>query len=344
VSGSTVAQTGFENVDLSAAVSGSSTIAITAATMGSQIAGSTQVETITGGLGNDSIYGYQGTDVIDGGAGNDTLYIINNASSSSSPFAHNNITGATTGTIGNTNLVNVENVVISGNANGTTTVDLSAQTEAFVISAAGVAVGYTTTTGAGATNTPALAITGGGGADTITGSSLVDTIVGGAGADVISASSGADNITGGAGADVLTGGAGADTFVFTTVTDSNEAGGIDRITDLVLDGATGDLLDFTLTGTLTVKSVSLSTTAKAAADTVAEITALFNSTNGTAGATNLFTGPTAGVANATALLVTMSDGTLMVVDVDGNGTFSAADVVIDVTGVTATSFGTGNFI
>jgi len=171
----------------------------------------------------------------------------------------------------------------------------------------------------------------------LTGTAAANVITGGALADTISGGDDADTITGGAGADSLTGGSGADRFVYTTVTDSNESGGIDRITDLVLNGSSGDLLDFTLTGTLTVATANLGA-AKSPADTVAEITALFNSTNGTNAVTF------AGSSNAKALLVTATDGTLLIVDVNGDGAFTAADVVIDVTGVTATSFGTGNFI
>ena len=105
----------------------------------------------------------------------------------------------------------------------------------------------------------------------------------------------------------------------------------------MLNGAAGDLLDFTLTGTLTVATATLGA-AKTAADTVAEITALFNSNNGT-NATKFTAG-----ANATALLVTATDGLLLVVDVNGDGAFTTADVVIDVTGATVTAFATGNFI
>lgn len=145
--------------------------------------------------------------------------------------------------------------------------------------------------------------------------------------------------SGGAGADNLTGGLGADTFVYTTVTDSAPAGGIDRITDLVLNGAAGDLLDFTLTGVATVRTASVAA-ALTAADTVAEITGLFNSATGTEGAAELFTG---GV-NATGVLATFTDGTLLIVDVNGDGAFTVADTVIDVTGVTTTSFTTAVFI
>jgi Ca2+-binding RTX toxin-like protein len=163
-----------------------------------------------------------------------------------------------------------------------------------------------------------------------TGTALADYIVG---------SATANTITGGAGADVLTGGAGSDIFVYTTVTDSAVAGGIDKITDLVLNGSSGDTLDFGMTGTLTVRTAAVAA-AIAAADTVSEITGLFNSTNGTEAVGEQFT---AG-GNATAVLATFTDGTLLVVDVNGDGAFTTADVIINVTGVTTTSFTTAVFV
>jgi Ca2+-binding RTX toxin-like protein len=252
--------------------------------------------------------------------------------------------GAATVTELNTSTVAVD---ITG-ATAATAVSLGAGDIAFTLSGArnaGVALTATTASATG-TLTEALVqsrmqynLTGTTAANTITTGDLADTIDGGAAADTITGGDGADNITGGAGADNLTGGNGADVFVYTTVTDSNEAGGIDRITDLVLNAANGDRLDFTLTGTATVRTATVAA-AKAAADTVAEITGLFNSTNGTEDAGELFTGG----GNATAVLATFTDGTLLIVDVNGDGAFTAADVVIDVTGVTATSFTTAVFI
>jgi len=209
---------------------------------------------------------------------------------------------------------------------------------------------YVDLSAATGTGTNGLSLTGGSNlkGDTLIGAAASDTISGGDGNDVLTGNGGTDSlvggngndvITGGAGADTLTGSSGIDTFTYTTVTDSNEAGGIDRITDLVLNGASGDLLDFTLTGALTVRTASVAA-AKSAADTVAEITGLFNSTNGTESAAELFT---AG-GNATAILATFTDGTLLIVDVNGDGAFTVADVVIDVTGVTSTSFTTACFI
>jgi hypothetical protein len=98
----------------------------------------------------------------------------------------------------------------------------------------------------------------------------------------------------------------------------------------------GDLFDFTLTGTLTVATASVSA-ALTAADTITEITGLFSSTGSNA---TKFTGG----SNARAILATFTDGSLLVVDVDGNGTFTAADVVVNITGVTTTSFTAAVFV
>jgi len=184
-------------------------------------------------------------------------------------------------------------------------------------------------------------------ADYIAGPATAATIDGGAGVDFILGGAGIDVITGGSGKDTLAGGASADTFVYTTAADSNgvTAASIDVITDLVVNGAAGDLLDFTLTGVLTVATKTVTAANFAAMDTTNEITVLFNSTDGNAvdaaAAAVRFTGGGA----ATALLITDAAGTkLLVVDVDGNGAFTVADVAIVVTGITVTSFTAAVFV
>jgi len=186
VTGTSTAQTGFENVDATDARTGgvSTTVSITAATQGSQIAGSSQADSITGGVGNDSIYGAVGTDTVKAGAGTDTLYVIVNQTNTGLPFTRN------TGDVAFTSdddFTGVENIVISGNKSGTITLNLSGQTEAFSITSS-IALGYRSDQTAA--DTPSTSIVAGAGSDTITGSSLADTIAGGAGADVISAGAG----------------------------------------------------------------------------------------------------------------------------------------------------------
>jgi Ca2+-binding RTX toxin-like protein len=72
--------------------------------------------------------------------------------------------------------------------------------------------------------------------DTIIGTSGVDRIDGGAGNDTLSGASGADVLVGGAGNDSLSGEAGADSFIF------NTHFGSDTVTDFKVDGA--DVLEF----------------------------------------------------------------------------------------------------
>ena len=67
------------------------------------------------------------------------------------------------------------------------------------------------------------------------------------------------------------------------------------------------------------------------ADTIAELNALLNSTNGTA-TTARFDG-----TGADAAKLTLADGRILVaVDIDASGTFTAADVVVEMTGLTGT--------
>jgi Ca2+-binding RTX toxin-like protein len=258
-----------------------------------------------------------------------------NTTITSTSTVFDTVTGANSGTINvtfgdiadNTGSVSAGtgNVTVAGGSSGDT------------ITVTGLATAAQTFTGSAAK----FNVTATTNAQTITTGAYADTIDGGAGADTIDGGASSDTITGGAGNDSLTGGTGSDTFVYTTASDSNgvTAAAIDTITDLVLNGASGDLLDFTMTGTLTVATSASGAANFAAADTTAELTGLFNSTNGTAG--TKFTGG----ANATALLVTNTDSSkMLVVDVDGDGAFTVADVAILITGVTATSFTTACFV
>jgi len=182
-------------------------------------------------------------------------------------------------------------------------------------------------------------LNGEGGDDTLNGGTGNDTLSGGIGADILNGDDGTDTITGGDGNDIitggvgndtLTGGAGADKFVYTTAAHSNAvtAAVMDTITDF-LSGT--DTLDFTLTGTFAGVTADDGGANVAAMDTTAEIQALYNSTNGSAGGGKRF----AGGSNASAILATNTDSSVvLIVDVNGNGTFTSADVAIVVTGGT----------
>ena len=313
---------------------------------GLDITGSGTADNLTGSAGDDVIIGAGGADTLNGSAGNDIYSYVATADLFSSNAVVDNIadsTGTDSIAINNnagatftiaaadsfaSRITGVEKIVAQGASDqiititlnndareaGIATVDLSLDTDATSNNVISAAAETSTTLGF-----------------TLKGSAGVDTITGGAAAD---------SITSGLGADVIAGGSGADTFVYTTATSSNatSAAQLDTISDLVLNGSSGDLFDFTLTGVLTV-ATSVGGATVAASDTTAELEGLFNSATGTAG--TLFTG----VGAATALLVTNTDASkMLVVDVDGDGSFTVADVAIIITGVTATSFTTACFV
>jgi len=163
---------------------------------------------------------------------------------------------------------------------------------------------------------------------------------GGAGADIITGGAGADIITGGAGADVLEGGADADTFVY-AAGDSDFANGIDAITDLVLNDAAADLIQFDLIGTINQITSQTFGDLDSAFDLTA-VNALINSTDGTG--TRLSGDDT----NSEFTVLTTTDAVpskYLVIDTDGNGVIeNGTDFVVDVTGVTETSVTAANFI
>jgi Ca2+-binding RTX toxin-like protein len=150
------AQTGFENVDLSAYANNGAVI-VGAATA-STITGTAGTDNISSGKGDDTINvtstAASANDIMDGGAGTgDTIHIL-----ATTDFADTDA-----------NITNIEKVTM---ANGTITVDLTGQSEGFTI------------TGGTGDDT----ITGGTGVDTITSGTGEDTFV-------ISLTTGADIIT-----------------------------------------------------------------------------------------------------------------------------------------------------
>lgn len=303
------------------------------------IEGGSGNDTLIGGSGNDTLFGGGGADSLIGGDGDDVFFY---ASSS-----ENSVDDIVVGGNGTDTIVVAAGVSFSPNTSFTnppTGVEKILLGVGASTNLNGLNQGYEIIC-----NTGNEIGTGGHGNDTISGGDGNDNLFGGLGIDIISGDGGNDTLngwdgndtlSGGAGTDSLTGGAGSDVFVYTTASDSNAVTfTIDIITGLALNGSSGDLLDFSLTGTLTVRTATVAA-AQNAADTISEITGLFNSTNGSEDASEEFTGG----GNATAILATMTNGTLLVVDVDGDGAFTASDVVINVTGVTVTSFTTACFI
>ena len=198
----------------------------------------------------------------------------------------------------------------------TLTVDESSTTSAVTIDASGIkgqtGVEFTANT---------LVLKGGAGNDTIIGSDFGDTITG---------SGGADTITGGKGADTISVTGGHNTLKYAAGDSTTTA--MDTITGLTLNAGTADKIDIDSVGTLAVIASQAAGVASTGL-TETKINDLLNSTNGTL---NKFGGST----NTNAAILTTSDTkTVLVIDLNGDGTYTdAADVVIDITGATLTSF------
>lgn len=149
------------------------------------------------------------------------------------------------------------------------------------------------------------AIDGGDGDDTITTGDGDDTIDGGDGDDVIVAGNGTNDITGGEGADTMTGGDGVDTYIYTAASESQGVT-VDTITNF---DAEEDVLDFSA---------------------ITSGTGLYLGEANGYGA--VLTSLSAG-GSAEAVLDTSTN--TLYVDVDGDGALTAADMSIQLTGVTA---------
>jgi len=183
-------------------------------------------QTITTGAGNDNVYfwngvttgtgqGFDDADTINLGAGTDSIQVY---------LSGNGDHSATYSALSNIEAINYN--LISGNSTVTATLaDINFATiTGGTVSAATVA--GVVTIDASAEDDSSLNITGGLGADTLTGT---DTL---ALADTINGGLGADTIDGGKGGDTLTGGSGADIFDYNVVADSSGATP-DTITDFV---------------------------------------------------------------------------------------------------------------
>ena len=182
------------------------------------------------------------------------------------------------------------------------------------------------------TSVATLTLTGGTGADVLTGSSTTaTTISAGTGNDLITGGAAADTITSGGGADVITGGAGRDTI--TVDTDTGGTRNVVTITDFAGGGSTGDLLKVSLAdleshanvtqlidgnsaaitaGSLTVKEVTSDTTAAAGQELFVLVGATFADTDAVEAALEtgdfeitLGSAPTA----KDAIMIVYSDGT-----------------------------------
>ncbi|KQS59402.1 hypothetical protein ASG39_19015 [Rhizobium sp. Leaf371] len=224
------------------------------------LTGGTGSDTLNGDAGNDLLTGGSGADILNGGSGTDTA----SYASSSTAVSINLVTGVHTGgdAEGDT-LVALETVI--GSAFSDSLVASSAVTlaggggnDSYYIGSGNVAVTETAGNGTDtvftSTNTYTLTnnvenlIYTGPSNFVGTGNNLANAMSGGNGADTILGLAGDDTLFGGEGLDLLAGGSGQDTFLFTALTHSNAASGIDRITDFSQDDR--DIIDLSAIGEL----------------------------------------------------------------------------------------------
>ena len=194
--GDVVTVAGFQNVDASQLVTGVS------------ITGSSGVNVLTGGTGNDTIDGNGGADVIAAGSGSDTV-------------TYRGTEASIDGGLGSDTLV----MAVDG---GTTAVNFAVAAGADQTVGDVVGVSNFENLDATALST-ALSVTGSASANVISTGSGNDTIDGGGGADIIAAGVGNDSVVY-RGAEVsIDGGAGTNTLVMTVSTTVN-LGNIDQTT------------------------------------------------------------------------------------------------------------------
>ena len=180
-------------------------------------------DTITGGAGDDLYWAngaFTAADRLDGGTGTgDTL----------------RLSGTTTAQLTSTSLVGVERIEV---ASGNTRIDLAANTASSATPAAGAMftidgralVTHWLRVEGGAELAAAMALLGGGQADTLAGGGGGDTLLGGLGHDSLIGGGGNDTLRGGEGSDTLIGGAGADVFALDEATDISAP----TLTDLIV--------------------------------------------------------------------------------------------------------------
>ena len=239
--------------------------------------GNAIANTITGGSGNDFLYGMGGNDTLNGGAGNDVLDGGEGADNLQGGTGNDKMTGGAgndrldggegadvmVGGLGNDTYIvdNNGDVVTEGLNGGTDAVQttlhnytLTNNVENLVFTGTGAftgrgnAIANTITGGSGNDFLYGMGGNatrdGGAGNDALDGGDGGDNLQGGAGNDKLTGGTGNDRLEGGQGDDIMTGGAGNDTFVFS-------AGfGRDRITSGFDSNPSGgqDYLDVSLFG------------------------------------------------------------------------------------------------
>ncbi len=216
-------------------VTGGLTIKGSSATAGENLYGTTLVDTLIGGLGNDIIQGGTGQDtyIHEIGDGNDHLYgggandldiVLMNGVATADLFFN----------------VSVYDLIVTDNATGEQlTLDNMYHYENY---------GYEFGTVNGVDVTGSLLIQGDG---NITGASKADTLQGGTASDVLRGGNGDDVLVASEGSDLLYGQGGADSFVFDDITKSTNTGTYTSVKDFV---SGTDIID--LSGIATIDELS----------------------------------------------------------------------------------------
>jgi VCBS repeat-containing protein len=209
--------------------------------------------TLIGNTGNNVLNGSTGADTMIGGAGDDTYYV----DSSSDVIIENVNEGVdlVNSTVTYTLTANVENLTLTGTS---------------VINGTGNALDNVIAGNSSANTLSGLdgndilngydgndILYGGNGNDSLTGGNGNDTLDGGAGDDTLTGNAGTDTLNGGSGADSMAGGTENDTYYV-----DNDG---DVVTELVNQG-TADLVNASITYTLTDNVENLTLTGAAAID------------------------------------------------------------------------------
>ena len=180
-------------------------------------------------------------------------------------------------------------------------------------------------------------MTGNSGANSLTSGAGNDKLFGNAGIDTLNGGDGNDSITGGAGKDTITTGTGNDTVVFGSGTTDTSATAFDVLTDFSF---TDDSID------LTVLIANVDITAQSGAVSAASFVANMNTLLSVGGGEGFDT-DTVGDVSAAVVTATGGDltGSFLAVDINGSGTFTTADFVVQLTGtLDLASFSTDVFV
>ena len=225
------------------------------------VGGGAGIDTITGSAADDLIIGGTGDDTLNGAAGNDTFRVDPgdgfDAITGAGGTADTITATADNTVIGLTTVATVEAV----NAGGFTGVTIRGNDAANTLNLNGA-----TLTGIGS-------VDGAGGVDVITGTAGADVLLGGTGADTVNGGTGSDTITGGDGNDTMNGGANADTFVFSAGFGADTINGFDANPAGTGNAAGQDKLDISALGiTAATFAANVTIGAGAAGNTLVTVT------------------------------------------------------------------------